>query len=97
MNAIDNVTKPSATTYHKGKIYQWNGQEFLELEPSDLIKLPISEEAHEAVKSVRKVVSQIVGTRVELSMVASAMLLAALEVTDMPERVKQYGARIFGA
>lgn len=97
MNAIDNVKKPVAKDYSKGKIYQWNGQEFLELEPSDLMKVPISEEAHEAVKAIRKVVSQLVGTRVELSLVASAMLLEALKISDMPERVKQYGARIFGA
>lgn len=83
--------------YEKGKLYQWNGVEFIALEPADQIKLPVTEEAATAVKSVRKAAHKIVGMRPELSLCASAMLLAAADLPDIAERVKAYGQRIYHA
>ena len=42
------------TPYQKGKLYAFDGKAFVELEPSDERKLPVTEEAVNAVKAVRK-------------------------------------------
>jgi hypothetical protein len=83
--------------YEKGRLYQWNGSEFVELEPATDTKVPVSEEAMEAVKAVRKSAHQRIGLRPELSLVASAMLLAAAELSDIDDRVRQYGQRVYGS
>lgn len=85
------------TDYQKGKLYQWNGTEFSELEPSSAVKLPVTEEAADAVKGVRKQAQTQIGMRPELSLTASAMLCAAAQLPDMPERVKAYGLSIYSA
>ena len=84
-------------TYQKGKLYQFDGTSFVELEPSDERKLPVTEEAVNAVKAVRKVAHQMIGLRPELSLCASAMLLAAAELPDIAQRVKALGQRVYGA
>jgi len=82
-------------TYEKGKLYQFNGSEFIELEPSGDIKIPVTEEAMNAVKSARKLAHSIIGMRPELSLVASAMILNAAEYPDIAQSVKSYGQRIY--
>lgn len=81
--------------YEKGKLYQWNGAEFVELEPSTDIKLPISEEAMEAVKSVRKAAQSLIKLRPELSLTGSAMLLAAAKLPNIAEIIQQYGQSVY--
>lgn len=81
--------------YSKGRLYQWNGSEFVELEPSGDIKIQVTEEAMDTVKSIRKAAHAVIGMRPELSMVASAMILEAAKLQDMPILVKQYGQRIY--
>ncbi len=79
----------------KGRLYQWNGQEFVELEPSGEIKIPVTEEAMDAVKAVRKAAQAVIGMRPELSMAASAMLLEASRMPGMADAVKLYGQRVY--
>lgn len=83
--------------YQKGKLYQYDGREFVELEPSDEKKLPVIDEAVEAVKKVRKAAHKAIGLRPELSLCASAMLLAAAELPDIADRVKALGQKVYGA
>ncbi|UVS94938.1 MULTISPECIES: hypothetical protein [Burkholderia] len=83
--------------YEKGRLYQWNGQEFVELEPSGETKIPVTEEAMNAVKAVRKAAQAVIGMRPELSLVASAMLLEASRMPGVADAVKLYGQRIYSA
>ncbi|MET3139957.1 hypothetical protein AAKU61_004341 [Undibacterium sp. GrIS 1.2] len=81
--------------YQKGKMYQYNGAEFVELEPSNDIKLPVSEEAMEAVKSVRKATHSLIKLRPELSLTASAMLIEASKLLNIAEVVQKYGQQVY--
>ena len=87
----------SPETYRRGQLYQFDGTAFVELEPSEERKLPVTEEAVNAVKAVRKAAHKAIGLRPELSLCASAMLLAAAELPDMAQRVKALGQRVYGA
>lgn len=89
--------KNEEVMYQKGKLYQWNGSEFVELEPSSETKIPVSEEAMEAVKRVRKAAQTLIKLRPELSLTASAMLLAAADLSNVAELVQSYGQRVYGA
>lgn len=83
--------------YEKGKLYQYNGQEFVELEPSGEIKLPVSEEAMEAVKATRKAAQAVIGMRPELSVTASAMLLTAAKLPAIADAVREYGLHVYSS
>jgi len=85
-----------APTRDKGKLYRWNGVDFEEVVFDDAgHKVPVTEEAIEVVKSVRKAVQASLGMRSELSLVASAMLLQAGKSPDIVSVVKQYGSQIY--
>ena len=79
----------------KGRLYQWVGDHWELVPPSEFSKVVISDAAMDAVKRVRGDVTRLLGERPDLSMVASAMLLAALDLSDVTERVRQHGARVF--
>jgi len=96
LKTMENTMTPP-TPYQKGKLYAFDGKAFVELEPSDERKLPVTEEAVNAVKAVRKAAHQAIGLRPELSLCASAMLLAAAELPDIAQRVKALGQRIYGS
>lgn len=81
--------------YQKGKLYQYSGSEFVELQPSGDIKIPVSEAAADAVKQVRSAAQKTIGMRPELSLVASAMLLAAAQLPNIAERVRAYGQSVY--
>lgn len=81
--------------YQTGKLYQYDGSKFVELEPSTEAKLSVSTEAMEAVKRVRKASQVLIGMRPELSLTASAMLLAAAELSNIAELVQKYGQRVY--
>lgn len=85
------------TQYQKGRLYQFDGEHFVELEPSGEQKLPVTEEAMQAVKAVRKAAQTVIGMRPELSLVASAMLLEASRIPGMADAVKLYGQRVYSA
>lgn len=81
----------------KGKLYKWNGKEYEEIVFEDNLgqKIPITEEAFEKVKAVRKAVQASLGMRPELSIVASAMVLKAAELPGVVDAVKDYGLRLY--
>ncbi|MDR3413322.1 MAG: hypothetical protein P4L87_20610 [Formivibrio sp.] len=83
--------------YEKGKLYQWNGHEFVELEPSGELKIPVTEEAVAAIKATRKAAQIVIGMRPELSLVASAMILEAAQMPAIAESVKSYGQRVYNS
>lgn len=83
--------------YRKDRLYRFDGTAFVEVEPSEERKLPVTDEAVQAVKAVRKAAQQAIGLRPELSLCASAMLLAAAELPDIAQRVKALGQRVYGA
>jgi hypothetical protein len=83
--------------YQQDKLYRFDGQTFVEVEPSGERKLPVTEDALQAVKTVRQAAQRAIGLRPELSLCASAMLLAAAELPDIAERVKALGRRVYGA
>ena len=85
------------TQYEKGKLYQYNGSEFVELEPSGEAKIPVTEEAMEAIKATRKAAQGVIGMRPELSLVGSAMLLEAAKMPAIAESVAAYGRRIYNS
>jgi hypothetical protein len=91
----EDPTGPEDQEYKKGTLYQYNGTEFVELAPSGDIKVPITEAAMEAVKEIRGAAKKVIGMRPELSVVASAMLIAALDVDDILHRVKALGLEIY--
>lgn len=81
----------------KGKLYKWNGTAYEEVHFDDTVgqKIPVTDEAFEKVKAVRKSVQASLGMRPELSIVASAMLLQAAELPGIVEAVKHYGLRLY--
>jgi hypothetical protein len=83
--------------YKPGSLYQYNGQQFVELEPSDQRKLVVTDEAFDAVKLARKEAAMLIGMRPELSVVASAMILMAAEASksELWERIRIYGLRLY--
>ena len=83
--------------YEKGKLYQYNGSEFVELEPSETVKVPVTDEAMEAIKATRKAAQVVIGMRPELSLVTSAMLLEAAQMPAIAESVKAYGQRVYSS
>lgn len=83
--------------YEKGKLYQYNGHEFVELEPSGEAKIPVTEEAMEAIKATRKAAQGVIGMRPELSLVGSAMILEAAKTPTIAESVAAYGRRVYNS
>ncbi|MRT30027.1 hypothetical protein [Herbaspirillum sp. CAH-3] len=81
--------------YTQGKLYQFDGRDFVELEPAVDVKVPVSAEALEAVKSIRKAVQSQMGLRPELSVVVSAMLLSSTSLPNLVEAVQQYGLALY--
>lgn len=80
----------------KGRLYKYDGHELVIVEPGDVLKVPITEEAMEALKEVRKAAVLLMRGRPELMVVSSAMLLAAANLPDIAVLVKQYGKRFYG-
>lgn len=81
--------------YTKGKLYQFNGVEFVEVEPQDGKKIPVTDDAFEAVKMVRSRVQSLVGLRPELSVVASALLLKAGTDDESVKVAIEYGKMMY--
>lgn len=75
----------------RGRLYQFNGKELVPVEPSDVMKVPVTTEAMDALKVVRKRVADITKGRPELMIVASAMLIAAGNVPGIEMLAKDYG------
>lgn len=80
----------------KDAMYKFDGQQLIKLDINkDIIKVPITAEADVAVKELRKRVAAEMATRPDLSIVASAVLLHALNVEGIVDVVKAYGAKVY--
>jgi hypothetical protein len=80
----------------KDAMYKFDGQQLIKLDINkDIIKVPITAEADAAVKELRKRVAAVMATRPDLSIVASAVLLHALDVEGIVDVVKAYGAKVY--
>lgn len=79
----------------KGKLYQFNGVELVEIEPNDGKKLPVTDEAFEFVKTVRSESQKLLGFRPDLLLVASALLLRTTNIEGNAEAVKEYAINAY--
>lgn len=85
------------TQQYEPGLYQYDGQSFKKLEPSEQIKVPVTDDAMEAIKVTRKAAQVVIGMRPELSLVASAMILEAAKMPTIAESVKAYGQRVYNS
>jgi hypothetical protein len=84
--------------YETGAMYKFDGLGFVKLEiDRTVIKVPITAEADAALKEIRKTVAKQMQTRPDLSIVASAVIIAAAGDPDVVNIVKQYGAKLYGS
>lgn len=86
------------STLEDGKMYKWDGLNLIEVEiDRTVIKVPITAEADATLKEIRKTVAKQMQTRPDLSIVASAVIIAAAGNPDVVDIVKQYGAKLYGS
>lgn len=86
------------STLEDGKMYKWDGSNLIEVEiDRTVIKVPITAEADAALKEIRKTVAKQMQTRPDLSIVASAVIIAAAGKPEVVDTVKQYGAKLYGS
>lgn len=82
----------------EGKMYKWDGSSLVEVEiDRTVIKVPITAEADAALKEIRKTVAKQMQTRPDLSIVASAVIIAAVGKPEVVDIVKNYGAKLYGS
>lgn len=89
---------PGDTTseYKEGALYKRVGDNFVELERDPtVVKVPVTLEAEKAVKEARNLVGKEMGTRPELSIVASAILIQGAKAERLVETVRKYGAKLY--
>lgn len=79
----------------KGAIYTWEDYTFQAVPRSDLSKVVIGDDAMEVIRRVRGEATRVLRVRPDLTVVASAMLLAAAQIADLAERIRQYGAQMY--
>lgn len=77
----------------KGRLYEFNGEKLVEIHPSPGKRVTITNEAMEAIKKVRNNVKT--ELRPDLSVCASAMLLASLEISDIDQRVRELASNVY--
>ena len=93
-------------SYEKGKIYKYDGVEFVEIQVNDeVVKVPITPEAMDAVADARKRIHDELkrrspdkrARRPELDVVASVMLMqaAAIKVESLAEGVFQFYKKLY--
>lgn len=80
----------------KNAMYKWDGVKFIKLDINqDVIKVPITLEADQALKDIRKKVAAEMATRPDLSIVASAVIINAVNLEGLVGIVKSYGAKLY--
>jgi hypothetical protein len=93
-------SKPAPDTpppAEKGKLFRWNGKAYEEIvfEENQDRRVPMIEEAFQAAIEIRKQVQARVRMRPDLSIVASALVLAAARNPDIIEEVARYGLEVY--
>lgn len=85
-----------APEYKEGALYKRVGDDFVELERDPtVVKVPVTLEAEKAVKNARNLVAKEMGTRPELSIVASAILIQGAKADGLVDTVRKYGAKLY--
>jgi len=102
MNTTENATTANhsenvdASHLEENALYKFDGVNLVKLDINkDVIKVPITLEADEALKEIRKIVARNMATRPDLSIVASAILIHALQMDGLVDVVKAYGAKVY--
>lgn len=89
---------PNPEDLEKNAMYKWDGSKLIKLDVNqDVIKVPITLEADQAVKDLRKMVAQEMATRPDISIVVSAVLIHAVKLEGVVSIVKAYGAKLYQA
>lgn len=78
-----------------GKLYKFDGNQLVELEPSAERKIPITEDAHQNLSKIRNSISKVLGFRPELSLIASAMIVHLSNDEKIHEIIKEYAVSIY--
>lgn len=105
---VDEVTLPDEEIYEAGKIYKFDGQNFVELERNDdVVKVPITHEAMNLIVRLRKQIHDELkqrstdnrARRPELDVVASCVLMRGAESTveDLAEDVFQFYKELYSS
>ena len=81
----------------KGKLFRWNGKAYEEVvfEENQDRRVPMVEEAFQAAIEIRKQVQAKLRMRPDLSIVASALVLAASKHADAVDEVARYGLEMY--
>lgn len=96
MSNDSKLMKMDATDLEKNAMYKWDGVKLIKLDVNqDVIKVPITAEADQALKDIRKAVALEMATRPDLSIVASAVLIHAVKLDGIVSIVKNYGAKLY--
>jgi hypothetical protein len=86
----------NADDLEKDAMYKFDGVKLVKLDINqDVIKVPITREADVALKELRKKVAAVMATRPDLSIVASAVLIHAVNLDGITDVVKAYGVKLY--
>jgi hypothetical protein len=88
---------PKTPPTEKGKLFRWNGKAYEEVvfEENNDRRVPMVEEAFQAAVEIRKQVQARVRMRPDISIVASALVLAAAKMPDVVDEVARYGLEAY--
>lgn len=76
-----------------GQLYRYDGEHLVPVEPQPGRKIPLTEDAWDALKRLRGRVAKKVGMRPELSLVASATIVSVQDTDWIVDEVIAYAAR----
>ena len=78
-----------------GQLYRFDGEQLVPVEPQPGRKIPLTEDAWDALKRLRGRVSKRVGMRPELSLVASAAIISVEDTDWIEGEVIRYAAKLY--
>lgn len=78
-----------------GQLYRFDGEQLVPIEPQPGRKIPLTEDAWDALKRLRGRVSRRVGMRPELSLVASAAIISVEDTNWIVDEVIRYAAQLY--
>lgn len=78
-----------------GQLYRFDGEHLVPIEPQPGRKIPLTEDAWDALKRLRGRVSKRVGMRPELSLVASAAIVSVEDTDWIEDEVIRYAAQLY--
>lgn len=85
------MTNSNKDQRHEPGLYSFDGKVFTKLEAGEGKKAPVTEQALESIKAIRAQFQRAVGVRVELEVIASALIgIAEIELMNDEEKVMQF-------